>query len=493
MCRGARAIDTDYYHGMLSDAYLRKSSADTGKSVARQERDWKLDCSAEGFELGSVFVDPDLSASRYRRRDRPDYTQLLAHIRSGQCQMLSLWEASRGSREMAEWVALLDLCRAHGVLIRIYGGDAATYDPRKPRDREALLREGINSERESETIAVRARAGARDLAFQGKPPGPLLYGYTRTYDERGKLVSQTIDPERGALVRQFVRDTLQGRSLNSQATRLNDAGIPSPRGGKWTGQGIARMLQNPAYIGKRFHNGVAVADGIWPALLTLDEHRKLVRLLTEPGRRLHQDSSLRHMLSGAARCAACNGVLRYCHHRVPSYACRGRGCMQVAAKADAMEDFVSEMVRKRLQQPDAAAVFAPPGNDSELEAAQGELDELRNRLAEFVAQATDPKVKLSAASLAAIEARLAPQIEAAEQRVRKLSTPTVLARYANVDVPARWDRLPAEVRREFVLALADVVLSPVGKAGRWSPWRLAESRWRGDDLTWGQHWERAAQ
>jgi site-specific DNA recombinase len=474
---------------ITADAYLRKSTVDAGKSVARQERDYRNDCVTEGFRPGRVFVDPDLSASRYRRKDRPDYAELVAHVRSGACQMLSLWESSRGSREMAEWVALLDLCRVHGSLIRIYGGDAATYDPRKPRDREALLRDGINAERESETIATRSRAGARDLAFQGKPPGPLLFGYTRTYDERGKLVAQTVEPERSKLLRRFVTDTLDGVSLNSQAQRLNDEGIRSPRGGLWTGQGIARILKNPGYIGKRLHNGEVVADAIWPALISDVEHRKLLRMLAAPGRRPSVDSTLAHMLSGAARCGACSRVLRT--QGGTRYQCTWRGCMKVGTFMEPMDRLVAAMVCRRLREPDAVAVFAPPGDNGALEDAQRDLAELRGRLAEFVAQATDPKVKLSAASLAAIEARLTPQIDEAEKRVRVLSTPAVLARYADVDVPGQWDRLPAAVRREFVVALADVVLSPVGSGGRWSPWRLAESRWRVAEQTWGQIWQAA--
>lgn len=471
---------------MLSDSYLRKSTVDAGKSVARQERDWRNDCATNGFTPGRAFIDPDLSASRYARKARPDYAALVEHIRSGGCQMLSLWEASRGSRDMGEWVALLDLCRKHGVLIRIFGGDPETFDPRKQRDREALLREGINAESESDTIARRARDGARDLAYAGKPPGPLLYGYTRTYDERGKLKEQTIHAERAAIVRRCAQDTLRGVSLNSQAQRLNDAGITSPQGGLWTGHGIARMLMNPGYVGKRIHNGEIIGDAVWPALLTAEDHTALCVLLRTPGRRIHADSTLAHELSGAATCGVCGSVLRTL--KASRYLCLTRGCMKVSAAIEPMDRLVGDMMCARLSRSDAAAVFAPAVDDAALAAAKKELDELKAHLAGFVEQAA--MRKLSAESLAAVEAGIKPQIEEAQRRVRALSTPPTLAKYAGIDVAAEWPNLEPAVRREFILALASVVLSPVGKGGRWSIWRLGGSRWHGDALTWGEHWRR---
>jgi DNA invertase Pin-like site-specific DNA recombinase len=468
-----------------SDSYLRKSTVDAGKSVARQERDWRSDCAANSFELGRAFIDPNLSASRYARKARPDYAALVAHIRSGDCQMLAMWEASRGSRDMAEWVSLLDLCRKNGVLIRIFGGVAETFDPRKPRDREALLHEGIASERESETIADRSRAGARDLAYSGKPPGPLLFGYTRTYTERGKFESQAIHPERAALVRQLAEDTLRGVSLNSQAQRLNDSGMASPQGGLWTGQGIARILRNPGYVAKRVHQGKVIdADAVWPPILTVEQHQSLCAMLTVPGRRHHTDSTLRHMLSGAALCGKCRQPLRTMH--ATRYLCVNRTCFGVSASAPLMERAVSVMVQARLAEPDAARIFAPPTDDDSLRSAQRELKELKEYLSGFVALATTRQ--LTPARLVEVERQILPQIERAEKRIRQLSLPVALAEYADLDVAQRWDSLGPAVQREFVIALADVVLSSCGKGGRWSRLRLAESRWHGDSLTWGQRW-----
>jgi hypothetical protein len=420
---------------------------------------------------------------------------MLKHIRAGNCQMLSMWESSRGSRQMGEWVAFLDLCRDHGTLIRIFGGDdPQTFDPRRQRDREALLREGINNESETERLAPRVRGGMRDAAFLGKPAGPRLYGYCHVYDDRGKLAGQVIDDEPAARVRKCARDTLAGKSLHGQARGLNRAGILSPLGGQWTGHGLARMLINPGYIGTRVHNGEVIATEAWPAILTEKQHRQLVVLLGTPGRRSFDGGSpLRHYLSGATRCGCCGGVLRTGTSagkpKVKAdrrYICRNPGCGRTSARIDYMNEAVEAQVRARLREPDAAAIFAPASDDTELVAAQAEAEDLRTRLAEFRAEGRKPR-GLSAAAVAEAERGLVPLIEAAERRVTLLSVPPALAKYAD-DPAGKWDTLPVGVQREFVLALADVVLSPVGKGGRWSLARLGTSRWHGDPLTWADHW-----
>jgi site-specific DNA recombinase len=142
----------------VADLYARKSSKDMGRSVARQEALFLADCAEEGLVAGRTFLDPEFSASRYARKERPNYQVLLEHIRSAHCEMLSMWEVTRGSRQMGEWSDILDLTREMGVLIRIIGeggGDAQTYDPRRQRDRDFLFKAALEAEGEVERMRSR--------------------------------------------------------------------------------------------------------------------------------------------------------------------------------------------------------------------------------------------------------------------------------------------------------------------------------------------------
>ncbi|MEU1679287.1 recombinase family protein [Micromonospora zamorensis] len=476
-----------------SDLYARKSSQDSGRSAARQERDWQQDCAAQGITPGRVFVDPDLSASRYAHKERPDYANLLAHIRSGACQMVSLWEASRGSRQLSEWVDFLDLCRDMLVPIRVFSDGGRTYEPWRRGDYKVLVGEGLEAHDESERLSERTRAGTRDAAHRGRPPGPLLYGYRRCYDDRGHYTEMVIVEEKAAVVRQLLRDTLRGVPLETQAKRLNDAGTPTPAGrGVWTGGHILRMLRHPSYRGHRVFKDEIVYRDAWPAIITEDQFTRLEAVLAQPGRsgrRGDGDSRLTYPLSGAVLCGGCRHPMRSGVKKT-RYVCARRGCMKVSVLMKDIEPLVEGMIVARLREPDAAAAFHPAPDSAAVVLARRQLAALRGRLAEVHAQAGLPEGP-SLAMLVAAERALAPLIEAAEAEVRRLTAPPALQGIDPAALADQWGQTPVAVRRDVVLTLAEVVVSPCGKGGRWTHLRLAESRWRGDKKTWGRLWKSA--
>jgi len=487
----------------VADLYARKSSSDQGRSVARQKRRWLADCLDLGVQPGRVFVDPNFSASRYGRKDRPDYAVLLDHIRSRHCKMISLWEVTRADRQMGPWVAFLDLCRDLGVFIRIFGDDEpATYDPRRWRDREFLLKEGVAAEGEIEKLRARVKEGIDDAAHQGRPPGPLLYGYARVYGaptsdsgtesgRKRRTVKQVINEDEARIVRRLAADTLAGIPLQRQAILLNDAGVPTPSGeGSWTGGHINRMLRNPGYEGHRVHRDKVATTGAWPAILDSETASQLRAMLEQPGRLNHADASLAYQLSGGALCGPCRKPLRAKKASGRErYQCLHRGCQAVSVLVRDMDAAVDAFITARLRMPDAAVAFAPVAGGPGLDAARADLAALKQRLSELEDAASQPGGD-SLEFLLAAARKLRPQIEAAAGRVRQLQTPASLRGYDPHDLAERWPDYPVGERRLVIMALAEVVLSPVGKGGRWSYQRLAESRWRGDTKTWGQIWQR---
>lgn len=492
---------------MRFDLYARKSTRDEGRSVGRQERTWRADCTAEGSAPGRVFVDPDLSASRYARKDRPDYAALLAHVAAGESEGIWLWEGTRGSRQMGEWVALLDLCREHRVLLRVYGGggdDAVTFRPWVQRDREALIRMGMGAEGEVERSRARTMAGNADAAAAGRPAGPLLDGYRREYgapsDDSRTLggakrrdIRQVIDEPRAQLYRTAAESVLAGVPLNFIARSLNARGVPTASGrGEWTGHGLGRALLNPGLQGHRVLGGKIAKRDAWPAILDADTGARLHALLTTPGRRSYAGAApLRYLLSGALHCGACRRPMKGDNWRGKlRYECARSGCSRVTGPMDRIDEVVSSIVVARLARPDAAPAFEPNRDDTaEITRARNEVAALAGRLAELHAEAARPAGP-SIALVAAAERELLPQIEAAESRLSAMQTPPALRGYDRADLAAQWDtgRYSVGEKRVVVMALAEVVLSPVGKGGRWSLGRLGESRWHGDRETWAQLW-----
>lgn len=482
---------------MRSDLYARKSTADAGRSAGRQERDWRADCGREGFEPGQVFVDPDLSASRYARKARPDFARLVEHIASGRAEVISMWEASRGSRQLGEWVSFLDLCRDHGVLVRVFEDGGRTYDSRRQADREELVRLGMAAETESARLSQRVTDGNRDAAASGRPPGPLLYGFRREYgaplDEnrsasgaRRREIRQLVDEAEAAIIRRLAQDTLDGVPMIVQARQLTAEGVPTPSGaGTWTGAHINRLLQNPALVGDRLHKGEIVARDAWPAILPRDQHRQLVALLSNPTRRAYVGGApLKYMLSGAVRCDPCGTPLRTLSSLARRYCCPNAECYGTSASIPLMDGDVAKVIRARLRRIDAQAVLAPAVDDAAVARVQRELEDAQDNLNGFYEQARQRK--LSASGLVAVEAGLLPEIKRLEAKLAELNRPPVLRDLAGVDVAEHFDDLEVTTRRAVVMALADLRLSRTGKGTRWSLARLGQSRWVGQTETWAE-------
>lgn len=488
---------------MISDFYGRKSTRDDGRSAARQERDWAADCTREGFQQGRRFIDPDLSASQYATKPRPDYLALVEHIKSGNCRMVSMWEASRGSRELEEWIVFLKLCKAKSVLIRIFGGgDPRTFDVRNRRDWRTLVEEGVDAHDESDKLSERIRDGVRDGALEGRPYGRLPYGYSREYgliDGKLRPTRQFENETQAAVIRGMVEATLAGKSMHAQAQALNDEGVPTSSGrGEWKGHVIRRILLNPVYTGRRLHRGEQTAEECWPPIITDEEHRRLVAKLAVPGRRISSEATLKYQLTAAASCGLCGGVIRTTGAKAadraagqPSTRYRCAACHRVSVRCSDVDRLINFVMRARLRSPDTWPAFTPARDDAAARAAKAEIDALGERLAEAkrVWKAGD----ISAASFGEYERDLAPQIEAAQRRYQKVTTPTALQGMNPLEIADRWPDLPPGMRRTVIVGLAEVYIFPIGQGNGWTPWRLAESRWRGEELTWGQIWTQSGE
>jgi site-specific DNA recombinase len=488
----------------VADFYGRKSNKDEGRSVAGQESDFHDDCATEGLTPGRVFADPDRSASRYAKKPRPDYLALLEHINSGKCEMLSMWESSRGGRDLGPWVHLLDLCRAKGVLIRIIS-HGRTYDIRVRRDWRTLAEEGIDSADESEKISERVRRGKRQSAAQGLRTARLAFGFRRIYDERGKFVEQVPHPEQAPIVREIIDGLADGKTAGAIAKSLNARGIPTPqrvcadactadhkhyRGGTWKDSQVRAIAIKPSYAGLRVHQGTVVGDGQWSPLVDPAKWRKVHARLTTPGSHAVTDTRLAHWLTGAVFCGNCGGPFAMGHrHASSNNAYRCRSCFRVTASAPQLEAFIEPLIIDRLSRQDVLDLFAPQDDPAALDEATAELEELNRRLREFHEEGAKPN-GLSAAAVAAAERGLQPQINAAEQKIKRMTLRSSLPDLDIDDVAGSWARFQVKVKRDTVLKLAHLVLRPGDRSGRkvFDPARLAGSRWTGDDRTWGEIW-----
>ncbi|GIJ45803.1 site-specific recombinase DNA invertase Pin [Virgisporangium aliadipatigenens] len=442
---------------MRAAIYSRVSSDDErqGRSVGEQEAECRAVAERERWTVAenAAFVDNDRSASRYARKKRPGFADMLAYLEAGEADVLLLWESSRGSRRLAEWAALLDLVRDQGMHVHVVT-HGRTYDPRRARDMRSLQDDGVDAEHESGKTSERILRAVRGNAARGRPHGKLLYGYGRRYDDRGQFVEQFPDPLQAPVVVELGRRVLAGESLKRIVADLNAREVVSPGGSVWTSNEVRRVLLNPAYVGKRVHQGKVMGEALWPAILKQDDFDRLTALLTDPRRKTVRDPSIKHMLTGAARCGICDGRMRVKRIRTyQAYVCSSGYCVSI--RVESLESFIERLVIERVSRPDAAGIFTRGNEAAEraVEAAE-ELAKLRSRLDGFVAEAAAGR--LTPGMLARVESELAPKIAEAERQAKPVPVHPELAAL-DVGRPRQWwDGLSLAGRRMAVQALMAV-------------------------------------
>jgi hypothetical protein len=375
------------------------------------------------------------------------------------------------------------LAAANGVLLA-YGD--RVYDLNRTDDRFSVGLDALLASREADVVRDRVSRGSARSAARGRPPGRLQYGFVRVYSERGAYERQEEHPHQAEVIREVARRLLAGEAANAIAAELNRRGEPTPSGkGEqgWDITRIRRLVTNPHYAALRIHQGTVIGPGDWPAILDEATWASCVKLVSDPDRRnTLRQGQLVNLLTGVLLCGECQGPTRVVKNRgYPSYTCKVKFCTTVSATS--IHGFIVPLVRARLAAPDLADLLAGPAPD-EVAAAKAEVTELEELLEGYYDQAAARK--LSPAGLAAMEARLLPQLEDARARSRRQADPLVMS-VAGPNPAVRWDDLSLGQQRHVVGGLIDPLLvSTTVQGSRFSPTRLGQSRWAGDTRTWAE-------
>lgn len=482
-------------------ATYSRQSRNKAKSIDEQGTENRVAAEANQWTVVAEYSDGS-SASRYATKTRADWGRVLGDIDERRFDVLILWESSRGDRTLTTWSQLLEQCRTAGVQIYVTS-HGRLYDMKNDRDWRSLAEDGVDSDYEARKISGRIRRGHAGSAASGRPAtGRVAYGYRRLYDRRtGVLAGQEPHPEDAPIVREIITRiagadpvnhilldliarkivTPGGRieldAIDHERRALNDReGVTEElavldererlaRSLKWARTTLRTIATNPAYAGRRRHNDETY-NGTWEALVDPGVFDTAQRVLADPRRRTHRPGGNRHLLSYILFCAECDFAMSYKsnpNYGEPSYACRGRGCTGI--RADWLDEYISDVIVERLSQPDVYAAIAAV-DDSAVLAARAEAEALALRLDEFRDSAAEPG-GITAEALARIEAKLIPQIRAAEERARAAEIPPQLRGLLepDADVRARWNQLSIPARKEVIRLLMGIRITRAPRRG----------------------------
>ena len=503
------------HRGRLALIYLRQSTAAQVREHTESTlRQYALADAAValGWDRSQVLVlDGDLGKSGRSTRQRRDFKEVVTKVCQGEAGLVLALEASRLSRNSADFQRLLEFCQVTDTLIADADG---VYDLRDFNDQLLLGFKGTMSAVELHILGQRMQEAKKAAARRGELRLPLPIGYV--YDLDGQ-VSMDPDQEVQAAVADVFRAFEVSGSCCGVVKAFRDRRFPT-HGESWTGeltwmrlrQSQARaILRNPAYAGAyvsgrvksercidedgniRTHS-IELPQDRWEVVIP-DHHpgyiswdtfcanqRQLAANQTQRGARPPREGN--SLLQGIALCGHCGTSMgvAYSSSGTAHYRCRSRldethtpGCRSVSA---ALADPLVERRLLQIVTPDQIALALAAAEElNQREARALRAFELRVERARYDASRAErafhlcePENRLVARSLEQRwEAKLAAVAEAESsldsQRAQRRPLPnTADLKTLAADLTRLWNEpttSPRDRKRVLRTLISDVTLT----------------------------------
>lgn len=477
---------------MRAAVYTRLSEADDRSTYERQREDCEATVTAKRLTYTPSedwFTDYGRSAWQPDVR-REAFETMLDAVKAGRYQAIVAWKVDRLCRSHRDLSRITDLLDRHGasLILVTEGLDAST-----PMGRFGLEILTSAASLESANTSLRVASAQKHMVQGGRNRGgPRPYGWQPGPHPTGQGSWLYLDPDEAPVVREIVDRLLAGESARSVAHVLNDKGVPTRKGGRWTDATVLGIVRSPRMVGwqpytpgrksasepaqiARDNDGEPIPAGepmldraTWQQLC--DELSPTTR---GPGRTPGQA-----WLSGLARCALCDAPM-HSNAAPPKgvYLCSARRQhgtdathqTPVTIRTGRLQKLVDGAVSERVRLSD----FVPP---EQQDADYGRAVDLRAKLDMLDDQWADGILDDRR------HARLAGRLQAELEQVERLSRRTSAARAVDV---VEWDGLGSTGKRTNARkVLTAVRVQPAKVEARTEGWRVRLEWVDGKRSTW---------
>jgi DNA invertase Pin-like site-specific DNA recombinase len=229
-------------------AYLRRSYVDPESpgdiSRASQRAAVHKLAVADGHNGDLVeYDDWGVSADVAKSAKRTAYTRLLAEMEAGDVSAVYAFDVDRLYRDPRDLIRLQDAAQAHRVRIVTTAGPLAIGDGDDPAAEGFAFIGAVFGRMELQKAKKRSRATREARRARGDRFGHPPYGYQRTRDADGRVLFVP-DPERP--VAPVLAAFREAGSFSGAAWLLNQRNVPSPRGKRWAGNVVNRIVRREA-------------------------------------------------------------------------------------------------------------------------------------------------------------------------------------------------------------------------------------------------------
>lgn len=282
------------------------------------------------WEFAGIFCDEGITGTKKECRD--GLNSLVAACEKGLVNMIITKSISRFSRNTTDCLELVRKLISLNVTVIFEKENINTGSMESE-----LMLSILSSLAESESVSIsenskwsvqkRFQNGTFIISY---PP----YGYTNV---DGEMV---VVPEQAVVVRQMFEDTLAGKSTHAIAKELNDRGIASKRGGKWTPGTVNAIIRNEKFTGdvifqktytdsqfnRHINHGMEnqyLCEGHHEAIVSHEVFDAANEVMNQRGKEKGNGENTsryqnRYAFSGKIKCGECGSVFKRRRHYKPS-------------------------------------------------------------------------------------------------------------------------------------------------------------------------------
>jgi site-specific DNA recombinase len=391
--------------------------------IAGQLEALRVFATQQGYHVVREYADEGRSGYRQPEK-REALREMIAAARRHEFSAIAVWKLDRFARNLKDGLNFLsELGEANCRILSVTEGGATDATPSGEFTRNLLL---AFAEFWSKGHAENVRRGMRAVFSRGgRPHSVPPYGYR--LERRDKLLYLVRDARESVVLERIFTLAAAGKRPSEIAAALNEDGIKSKLGTRWTRPYICKLLHCEVYLGIRISKFGRVEKAHEPIITRELFAAAQSQMTSRTTRRMHSRFyGSQYLLSWCSWCGNCGGRIRGATRTRTYYACAGRErfgkahCNRKPIRRERFERRVIEALKEQLCKPenlrkliDSAIGRRTPGADE----AAHVLETLMRREAELIdalsngGDATKTKVAQLQQRLSDLEARLSPTVK----------------------------------------------------------------------------------
>ena len=327
---------------MRAVIYARFSSdRQREESIEGQLRECREYAKSNGIIIVGEYIDRALSASKDTDK-RLDFLRMIKDSSKRLFDVVLVWKLDRFARSRYDSAHYKNILKKNGV--KVISVTERIGDGPEGIILEAML-EGM-AEYYSVELSEKIHRGQKENALKGlNNGGAIPLGYQLNKETKKLEINETTAP----LIQEIFRRYAAGETIRDIVNDINNRGLRTSRGSKFTYSSFNLLLQNRKYIGEYKYQDVIIPGGV-PAIVDMQTFERVqTRMQKNKQTPASAKASEKYLLTTKLFCGKCGKIMfgesgqhggkTYRYYKC-SKAKKKEGCNKKAVKKDWIENLV---------------------------------------------------------------------------------------------------------------------------------------------------------